>query len=293
MLRWRLIIGAVLIAGLAALCWLDAQASRPGVYLAPLALVAAALAAGEMLRMFRARGEAPAAWAVYVGALLPVAASGAAVVWHDRPEVVAVGRLGWLALGLAAGLLVALVAEMRRYEAPGRSIVAVAQSALVALYVGGLVGMIVQLRVVGSRAASLLPLLSMIAIVKLSDVGQYAVGRTLGRRKLAPRISPGKTWEGAVGGIGLATVVAVGALTVVGHRGSGWTGAHILAAAGYALSIAVAGLVGDLSESLLKRDAGVKDSSDWLPGFGGVLDLLDSLLVAAPVAYVWWACGAI
>ncbi len=297
MLRWRLILGAVLIAGLAALCWLDVRAARPGAYLAPLALVAAGLAAGEMLRMFRARGGDPAPWPVYVGVLLPVAASCAAVVWHDRPIVVGVGRVGWLAIALAAGLIVALIGEMRRYEAPGRSITNIGQASLAVLYVGGLIGMLVQLRLVGGMptaekaAVTLLPLASMIATVKFSDIGQYVVGRSFGRRKLAPVISPGKTWEGAVGGIGLATLVAAFVLPLIMFGTGGLQPARMLAAGGYALSIAVAGLIGDLSESLLKRDAGVKDSSDWLPGFGGVLDLLDSLLFAGPVAYVWWASG--
>jgi phosphatidate cytidylyltransferase len=298
-LRWRLIIGVGLVAALAALCWLDARAARPGVYLAPLSIVAAVLAAGEMLRVFRARGEPPAAWSVYVGVLLPVAASGAAVIWHDRPEVLAIGRLGWLALGLAAGMIMAFLAEMRRYEAPGRSTASVAQAALAVLYVGGLVGMLVQLRLAGimptaaKPAASLVPLLSMIATVKLSDIGQYVVGRSLGRRKLAPRISPGKTWEGALGGIGIAALTSAIVLPLLLYGSNGLTASRMLVAGAFALTLAVAGLAGDLSESLLKRDAGVKDSSDWLPGFGGVLDLLDSLLFAAPVAYLWWASGAL
>jgi phosphatidate cytidylyltransferase len=61
----------------------------------------------------------------------------------------------------------------------------------------------------------------------------------------------------------------------------------------YALLVSIAGLLGDLAESLLKRDAGVKDSSTWMPGFGGALDLLDSILAAAPVAYVWWVAGLV
>jgi phosphatidate cytidylyltransferase len=296
-LRWRLILGAVLIAGLAALCWLDAGAARPGMYLAALAVLAAWLACGEMLRMIHARGGDPAAWTVYLGGLLPVIASLAAVIGHDRPASIAMGRVGWLAIGVVGGLIAALVGEMRRYEFPGRSLVRVAQAALVVVYVGGLVGMLIQLRLVGAmptadKAWTLLPVVSMIAIVKLSDIGQYVVGRTLGRHKLAPQISPGKTWEGAIGGIGIATLAAALVLPLVMYGSGGVRLKPVLTASCYALSIAVAGLVGDLAESLLKRDAGVKDSSNWMPGFGGVLDLLDSLLFAAPVAYLWWAGGA-
>jgi phosphatidate cytidylyltransferase len=298
-LRWRLILGAVTIAGLAALCVLDARASRPGVYLSPLAIVAGMLAAGEMLRMFAARGAQPAAWTVYVGALLPVAASCAAVIWDEYFLVFMLGRVGLLGLGLAAGLLVALVGELMRYKAPGQSIANVAHASLAILYLGGLVGMLVQLRLVGGSISeqkmvvTLLPLVSLIAIVKLSDIGQYTFGRLFGRRKLAPLISPGKTWEGAIGGVGVAVLVAAIGLPLLSFGVTGLRPWRMLIDGAFALSLALAGIAGDLAESLLKRDAGVKDSSDWLPGFGGVLDLLDSLMFASPVAYAWWASGVL
>ena len=111
--------------------------------------------------------------------------------------------------------------------------------------------------------------------------------------KLARRLSPGKTIEGLVGGLvfawcGAWLVFAVLAPAVVESAAlpiAWWKTAL------YGLVLGAAGVVGDLAESLLKRDAGYKDSSAWLPGFGGVLDLLDSLLVAAPVAYLLWAIG--
>jgi phosphatidate cytidylyltransferase len=298
-LRWRLILGVVIVAGLAALCILDARAGRPGIYLSPLALVAAMLAAGEMLRLFAARGCHPAAWTVYVGVLLPVAASCLAVIFADALPVIMLGRVGLLGLGLTAGLLLALIGEMRRYTAPGQSVANVAHAALAILYVGGLVGMLVQLRLVGGAVLeqksglTLLPLVSLIAIVKLSDIGQYTFGRLFGRRKLAPLISPGKTWEGAIGGVAAAVLVAVWGMPRLLSGAPGLRPWQILLDGAFALSLALSGIAGDLAESLLKRDAGVKDSSDWLPGFGGVLDLLDSLLFASPVAYAWWASGVL
>lgn len=298
MLIWRLIIGAVLIAGIAGLCVLDARAARPGSYLAPLAVVAAGFAAGEMLRMFAKRDVHPAPWTVYVGVLLPVVASAAAVICSDFYTVINLGRMGALGLALAAALLLALLGEMIRYKSPGQSISNVAHAALAILYVGGLVGMLVQLRLVGGSVAdvdleklplTLLPLVSLIAIVKLSDIGQYTFGRLFGRNKLAPLISPGKTWEGAVGGIAAAVLLAAIGLPMLTSGLAGVRYWQVLIDSSFALSLALAGIAGDLAESLLKRDAGVKDSSDWLPGFGGVLDLLDSLMFASPVAYAWWA----
>lgn len=295
MLRWRLILGVLLIAGLAGLCWLDAHAVLPGSYLGPLALVAAALAAGEMLRMFRTQGHDATAWTVYVGTLLPVALSCLAVVAYAKPPSFVLGRLSWLAIGLAGGLGVAIVGEMRRYEAPGKSIMRLALASLSVLYVGGLMGMLVQLRLVepygyGLGAwGRLLPLLSLIATVKLSDTMQYTFGRLFGRHKVAPTLSPGKTWEGTIGGIGSASLAAAFGIAYILKGSAGFTPTMLLKTGAFAIAVTVTGIIGDLAESMLKRDAGVKDSSDWLPGFGGVLDILDSLLLAAPVAYLFWA----
>ncbi len=295
MLRWRLILGVLLVAGLAGLCWLDAHAQLPGLFLGPLAFLAAALAAGEMLRMFRAQGHDPAAWTVYAGSLLPVAVSCVAVIGYAKPPIFSLGRLGWLALSLVAGLGVAIVGEMRRYESPGRSIVRLALAALSVLYVGGLMGMLVQLRLVEPYGyglgpwGQLLPLLSLIATVKLSDTMQYTFGRTLGKHKVAPTLSPGKTWEGTIGGIGSATLISSVGIAYILKGSAGLQPALLAKTAAFALAVTIVGIIGDLAESMLKRDAGVKDSSDWLPGFGGVLDILDSLLLAAPAAYLFWA----
>ncbi|MEM9660184.1 MAG: CDP-archaeol synthase, partial [Planctomycetota bacterium] len=180
------------------------------------------------------------------------------------------------------------------FEAPGDSAVHLGLAALSVLYVGGLLGSMVQLRLltVGDGAApSLLPLASLIGAVKLSDSMQYFVGKAFGKRKLAPKLSPGKTWEGTIGGIALASL-ATALWLPVGVAGEAvFSTQRSLASLVFAVTVSVAGLVGDLAESLLKRDSGVKDSSDWMPGFGGVLDLLDSLLFASPVALLFWASG--
>jgi phosphatidate cytidylyltransferase len=296
LLRWRLTLGIVFIAALTALCWLDAQAGRPGIVLAGLAIAVAALAAGEMRRLYRQRGVELSTSAVYMGALLPVIVSSVPIFFPLLQLNPTLGCAGWLAMGLAFGLMAAFAGEMRRYDAPGQSIINVSHAALSVLYIGGLVGMLVQLRIVNapndvSGWRGLYPLLATIAAVKLSDIGQYVVGRTIGKHKLAPLISPGKTWEGAIGGILLATLIAAVVMATLNQGVRGLRLAYFPVVWGFTLTVAVAGLLGDLAESLLKRDAGVKDSSDWMPGFGGVLDLLDSILFAAPVAYMWWVIG--
>ncbi len=301
MLRWRLILGPLFIGLLAALCWADIKASRPGVFLVPIALVLCVLATQEMLRLFRNSGKSPAAWSVYVGTFLPVLASCAPLAWSVYPTDCPIGRLGWLSCGLAAGLIVALLGEMRHYVEPGQAIANLSATALSVLYVGGLLGFLVQLRllpVAGDTAhGGMLALLSMIIVVKAADIGAYTAGRLFGRHKLAPVMSPGKTWEGAAGGMVLAiagSMLALGPLAraleiAIKPAGVAWIVASIV----FALLVGIAGVLGDLAESLLKRDAGVKDSSTWLPGFGGVLDVLDSLLMAAPVAYLCWVSGLI
>jgi len=298
LLRWRLILGVVFVAALAGLCWLDAIAARSGAVLLMAAAALAALAAGEMRRIYAQRGILLRSSSVYMGALLPVLVSGVPVVFPNVVLNPTVGALGWLAFGLCFGLMAAFAGELRRYEAPGHSIVNVAHAALSVLYVGGLIGMLVQLRIVNAPDSDsvggwkgLYPLMATIVTVKLSDIGQYVVGRTFGKHKLAPLVSPGKTWEGAVGGIASATLLVAILIHVINERLNVFQPAPFVVIWGFAITVAVAGLLGDLAESLLKRDAGVKDSSAWMPGFGGVLDILDSVLFAGPVAYMWWVIG--
>lgn len=142
---------------------------------------------------------------------------------------------------------------------------------------------LVQLRQLGGGQ-----LLAIMAIVWLADIAAYFSGRAFGRHKLAPSISPGKTWEGAIGGV--LAVVAFGLLFSARLPGA-LAGNALLLIAVLTLLTAIS-IVGDLFESLLKRQAGLKDSSNVLPGHGGVLDRIDSLTSTLPlVALVWFGMG--
>jgi phosphatidate cytidylyltransferase len=119
----------------------------------------------------------------------------------------------------------------------------------------------------------------------LTDSGAFFAGKAFGRRKLMPSVSPGKTWAGAIGGLGLSVIGSWGYVTFLlqpsAKLGLTWTGIVILG-----VVIGIVAQIGDLVESLLKRQAGVKDSSTLIPGHGGVLDRTDSLLFTLPVGYV-------
>ena len=135
------------------------------------------------------------------------------------------------------------------------------------------------------RIHGLWSLLMAIFVVKSSDIGAYTLGRLIGKHRFAPRISPGKTWEGMLGAVIFAIIVA----NIFADQGKimSWPLATL-----FGVCFAFIGQMGDLVESMLKRDAQIKDSSGRIPGFGGVLDVLDSPLVAAPFAYLFFHLSA-
>ncbi len=134
------------------------------------------------------------------------------------------------------------------------------------------------------RQAGALALIAVMAVIWVADSGAYVFGRSLGRRKLAPSISPGKTWEGALGGA--LTVVAYG-LVISPNLPAALSDNRLLLVLILLLLTAIS-VVGDLFESLLKRQAGLKDSSQLLPGHGGILDRIDSLSSTLPLVAIAW-----
>ncbi len=123
-----------------------------------------------------------------------------------------------------------------------------------------------------------------ILVTKFSDTGAYVIGSLIGRHKMIPRISPGKTWEGFGGAIFSSTVAS---LVFVHFLGDKMPGMNRLHAVVLGVLLSMTAVIGDLIESLFKREAGVKDSGRLFPGIGGILDLLDSLLFNAPIMYLY------
>lgn len=235
-----------------------------GAWLALLVLLGLALAAREWAAL--ATGTSPAGRVLLL--LAPLAAGGGAAI------AVAAGaeRLAWPILILGAPLAAAIAALL-----PGG---APHRTGLGVLYLGAPTALLLWLRQEPRGAALLLWL---IAVVAATDTLAYAAGRTIGGARLAPAISPGKTWAGLLGGF--AGAVLVGGL---GAPALDWSPAAGGLLAG---ALALVAQAGDLLESWLKRRAGVKDSGTLLPGHGGILDRIDGLLVATPALALVLALG--
>jgi phosphatidate cytidylyltransferase len=216
-------------------------------------------------------------------ALLGVATVGLAMEWVRLCG----GRLASPAgLVLLAAVLAAGAAAAGEHELLGLGLIAASFPLVWGL--GGRAGLAAGIPYLGLAMVALAWLrgggeagrddvLFLLLVVWASDIGAYAAGRLVGGAKLAPRISPSKTWSGAIGG--LLAAMAVGGVVALALHGTGL--AHVLAVAG---GIGVAAQLGDLLESTLKRHYGVKDSGRLIPGHGGLLDRLDGVLTAAPVA---------
>jgi phosphatidate cytidylyltransferase len=255
-----LLIGTALIGGIDPIGWI--------VYCGVI-LLASGLAALELRSMLRQGGFDPID-IVLIGLTLAlpldVALRGASAGSVVTPD-------GMLLITLA--VLGGLVVLVLRGDAD-HGMVDWALSVALALYVGGLMQFYLPLRRLPDGG---LWVVSLLVLSWVCDSCAYFVGRAFGRRRLAPRISPSKSVEGAAAGlIGAALVGAI--IGLVLDRG-------VALMAGYGLAIGVATVIGDLAESGLKRQTGVKDSGVLIPGHGGILDRMDSLLFCAPVAYAY------
>lgn len=198
-----------------------------------------------------------------------------------------IDSLAWPFWVFSAVVMFAFIAQSAQFSRPGRTMATIAGTVLAVAYVGLLGSFIIQLRWMPGPHQGLMALLTLFATAKGADTGAYTFGRIAGRHKLWPRLSPNKTIEGAFGGM----VFGVGAAILVTALGRLFFDVPTLswpAAIGYGLTVGAAAQLGDLMESMIKRDCEMKDASTTLPGFGGVLDVMDSLLFSGPVAYGYW-----
>jgi phosphatidate cytidylyltransferase len=182
-----------------------------------------------------------------------------------------------------------LLAALRRawHRETHEAIHGMAGTVLATMYLGGLAWFLIALRVKHTEhfQGTTLVILTILLVVKATDIGAFFGGKTLGRHKLIPWLSPGKTWEGLV--CGVLTAALVGLACARQMQYFAWWQGLIFGAV-----IGAIGQAGDLLESLMKRDAAVKDSGSVVPGFGGILDVIDSPLLAAPFAYLMFSIFA-
>ena len=299
MLATRLATGLTLVAVLIAILVGDE-------WLAPwfplwfvASVVVMTLCSLEVVGLLAASGNLPATSTVVGGILALVAANWvphlvAPVLGESAtPSLlpydpsIAINVMAWPLWTFVAILMATFLSQSLSFRQPGGTMTTIAATVLVLGYVGLLGGFIIQMRWLDGPYHGLIPLTLLFATAKGSDIGAYTVGRIAGRTKLWPTLSPNKTVEGALGGLAFGTLAA---LAVAGlakfalHAPClNWP-----ETVGFGVVVGLTAQLGDLMESMIKRDSERKDASSTVPGFGGLLDVLDSLLFAAPVAYGYW-----
>jgi phosphatidate cytidylyltransferase len=237
-----------------------------GILFLFLVLAAVVLGEWEFYRLMEAKGIVPLRWfGILFGILLGVS--------------VYFGGDSYVATGLAVAILLLMASQLRRRSVEG-AIATTSTTLLGILYVAWLLSHAILLRNI-ENGLGVFYLVLVLAATYLGDTGAYFVGRQWGRHKLAPLVSPKKSWEGLVGGI-FASIVAVFIIRSIFHSDMGTISCGVLG-----VLLSVGGLLGDLAESLFKREAQVKDSGGLFPGHGGLLDRVDSLLFTLPIAYYY------
>ncbi len=289
MMRTRVVVGALLIAALAALAaidsgypylWIGTQRIGPGAVLVLVTLLLfSVILAEEFSRLSRAGGRPLAAWIAYsaiAGGIASVALAPSLLPQH-------------LVAPTLLTLPFALVAFCSLNHVRSKDVSGMAHAIGASLIAYGAIGIPLGFWVLLRHDRDAWTLAGAILCVKSSDIGAYFTGMAIGRHKMIPWLSPGKTWEGFAGGVILSALTG-GALALASQSDAAANAYCEPVSVGYGVFVAVVlgvvGTCGDLFESCLKRAASVKDSGKLLPGMGGLYDVFDSLLPAGPVA--WW-----
>lgn len=297
MLKHRLIFGPLLMAALVGLLWLDewvdgqrlpswlltwwpgqSQTYPAGMLLLAMGLLIVPLAARELGAIFLANGvQASRRWLAMAAMAGLLVSAG---VPRTMPSVNAVAMVS--SVGTVV-LIASLLWHIRGRNLQGAT-AAVGAALFAFIYLGLMFGFVLALR----REHSAWLVLGVLVITKSCDIGAFATGKLIGRHKLIPWVSPGKTWEGLLGGLVFAAAVASLGWWLVQRNPTieaGLLGRPLWFAIICGVMFGLTGQAGDLLASVLKRDARIKDSGKSLPGFGGLLDVLDSVLLVAPLAF--------
>lgn len=292
MLGWRILISVILIPVLIGIFVLDHRAGGAAPYLFGLSLLLVWRAAYEFADLLKTRSFSPSFVLIGSCSTLIVAATWLPHLGSSTGGITIGSRPGGSDLPMLVFSLSLLAAFLRgaiRYREPGTTMESLGADILGIAYLGVLISVTTQLRWVAGVQAGYLVLASLVIGAKCGDIGGYTLGRLFGKKKLVPTLSPGKTWMGAFGALlGSSFAVTAWLHFAPGYFFEDGVPCSLVWSLVYGAIIGVVGLVGDLAESLIKRDVEKKDSAVLMPGFGGLLDLLDSVLYAGPVAVVLW-----
>lgn len=269
-MKHRLIAGSLLAAAMGGVLYADAFLAPYFPCLLACAVLVGVLATRELIALLPLETR-PHRLLTVAGVLAVLLSNWAHLVLPFEPASGGV---------FAAVVIAVFLYEMALYREPFGAVTRLALTVFAVAYLGLLPSFFLRLRWLPEWSGPALTLA--VFVPKVGDIGAYFTGRFLGKRQFSPRLSPKKTWEGFAGGLAASVATAVGlsfAAPVFRHG--------IPEAAAFGLAVGLAGVLGDLAESLVKRDRQTKDAAKSIPGFGGLLDVIDSILFAGPVAY-WW-----
>ena len=288
MIRTRVVVGLLLAAGGIGVLLGDRHLAPWYPVFAALLAFVGVVSVRELVGLFPAAYRPPVPLAV-AAVLVPFAANWYPVVRSEVAPALPAAMSPWepVLFAFAGVVLGAFLWEMATYRRPGTAVPRLALTVLAAAYLGLLGSFLARVRWLDPDPdRSGLMLFLAIFVPKAADVGALFAGMAFGRHRMTPVLSPKKTWEGLAGGLAFAAVVAVGFGSII--RANPVFPGGVLEAMLFGVVVGGAGVLGDLAESMVKRDGLAKDASDSIPGFGGLLDVVDSVLFAAPVAYLWF-----
>ena len=299
----RVMFAGLITAAFGALAWADGiglGGAQPAWWLLPVAIVLAVGCVDEVVKLFAARDVQLPAWLLRsaVVAVVLSAAAGAEAFAATASAASPAAAMGWPAVATSLAVVALFGLEIATYRPQGAALERLIAGAFTIVFLGLPMACIVSLRLLclenlgpeqtGRTHLGMLPLVSLVAAAKAGDIAAYLGGSLLGRHRMAPMLSPGKTWEGAAASLAGSSAAAWVVLEQYGKAAAHgpWGGWLV-----FGLLVGLAAMAGDLAASLVKRECGAKDSGRLLGGMGGFLDLVDSLLFAAPVAWLLWVLG--